>query len=282
MLMGRIQRTWMMRREKRNIWVRFSWLIKNFSSLDMRETPSLAIFILLQQVKSWEEFGKQSEVQSSSIKRGIWSISVYVIWLDNNIEFVKESKTISPPPVVVVVQVDDAVCALLADGLGLGLDVVGAGGVHPDPLHDGQHPPDTTQEVQTGHNGNTQPGKESEVRFVKHLILESQGNKKVEVWTPQSIKSKIAKLSAERSARIFYSWVWVTVQRKQTNSMLNMTPLCPASFIQNYRKTSNKLSNCPQKFFCKTIKFKSRGDLSYYFTWLTSFFIPLQPNKYIR
>ena len=95
------------------------------------------------------------------------------------LNLLKKVRHISPPPVVVVVQVDDAVCALLADGLGLGLDVVGAGGVHPDPLHDGQHPPDTTQEVQTGHNGNTQPGKESEVRFVKHLILESQGNKKV-------------------------------------------------------------------------------------------------------
>ena len=71
-----------------------------------------------------------------------------------------KSKKYLAPPVVVVVQVDDAVCALLADVLRLGLHVVGAGGVHPDPLHDGQHPPHTTQEVQTGHHGNTQPGKE--------------------------------------------------------------------------------------------------------------------------
>ena len=180
MLMGRIQRTWMMRREKRNIWVRFSWLIKNFSSLDMRETPSLAIFILLQQVKSWEEFGKQSEVQSLSIKREIWSISVYV-----------KVRNISPPPVIVVIQVDDAVCALLADVLRLSLHVVGAGGVHPDPLHDGQHPPHTTQEVQTGHHGNTQPGKESEVRFV-YITLERQGNKKVRYsWSLNSSVYKI-------------------------------------------------------------------------------------------
>ena len=83
---------------------------------------------------------------------------------------------ISAPPIVVVVQVDDAVCALLSRVLLLRLHVGGAGGLQPHPLHDGQHPPDSTQEVQAGHNRNTQPGKQ-QVCY-QHLAPESQGNKK--------------------------------------------------------------------------------------------------------
>ena len=67
---------------------------------------------------------------------------------------------ISAPPIVVVVQVDNAVCALLPRVLLLSLHVGGARGVQSHPLHHGQHPPDSTQEVQAGHNRNTQPGKE--------------------------------------------------------------------------------------------------------------------------
>ena len=77
MLSGRIQRTWMRRRENRNIWVRFSWLIKNFSSLDMRETPSLAIFILLQQVKSCKiSFENGAECKFIHRYHGGFSISI--------------------------------------------------------------------------------------------------------------------------------------------------------------------------------------------------------------
>ena len=150
MLSGRIQRTWMRRRENRNIWVRFSWLIKNFSSLDMRDTPSLAIFILLQQVKSCKisfENGAECKIYIS-VSSGIFNF--------NKVIFKSSFKNISRPPVIVVIRVDDVVCALL--GLLVRLHVGGAGGVvHPDPLHDGQHPPDATQEVQASHHRNTQP-----------------------------------------------------------------------------------------------------------------------------
>ena len=157
--MGRIQRTWMIRRENRNIWVRFSWLIKNFSSLDMRETPSLAIFILLQQVKSY----KMEQSAKFQYHEGI---SIY------NFSSVKN---ISPRPVIVVIQVDNVVCALLCDGFLVRLHVGGAGGVvHPDPFHDGQHPPDATQEVQTGHHRNTQPWKKK-VSFFKTLGPKKSG-----------------------------------------------------------------------------------------------------------
>ena len=81
-------------------------------------------------------------------------------------------KNISPRPVIVVIQVDDVVCALLCEGLLVSLHVGGAGGVvHPDPLHDGQHPPDATQEVQAGHHWNTQPLK-------KQVNLKTLGPKK--------------------------------------------------------------------------------------------------------
>ena len=85
MLSGRIQRTWMRRRENRNIWVRFSWLIKNFSSLDMRDTPSLAIFILLQQVKSCEisfENGAECKIYTS-VSSGIFNFNK-VLYLNHH------------------------------------------------------------------------------------------------------------------------------------------------------------------------------------------------------
>ena len=75
----------MRRRENRNIWVRFSWLIKNFSSLDMRDTPSLAIFILLQQVKSCKisfENGAECKIYTS-VSSGIFNFNK-VLYLNHH------------------------------------------------------------------------------------------------------------------------------------------------------------------------------------------------------
>ena len=139
-----------------------------------REEEHLGPFLLVNKelfLTRYERDPKLSNLHTAATSqelRRVWKTerSAKFIYQEGNLidkricNMVNKSKKYLAPPVVVVVQVDDAVCALLPDVLRLGLHVVGAGGVHPDPLHDGQHPPHTTQEVQTGHHGNTQPGKE--------------------------------------------------------------------------------------------------------------------------
>ena len=139
-----------------------------------REEEHLGPFLLVNKelfLTRYERDPKLSNLHTAATSqelRRVWKTerSAKFIYQEGNLidkricNMVNKSKKYLAPPVVVVVHVDDAVCALLPDVLGLGLHVVGAGGVHPDSLHDGQHPPDTTQEVQAGHHGNTQPGKE--------------------------------------------------------------------------------------------------------------------------
>ena len=139
-----------------------------------REEEHLGPFLLVNKelfLTRYERDPKLSNLHTAATSqelRRVWKTerSAKFIYQEGNLidkricNMVNKSKKYLAPPVVVVVQVDDAVSSLLPDVLRLGLHVGGAGGVHPDPLHDGQHPPDTTQEVQTGHHGNTQPGKE--------------------------------------------------------------------------------------------------------------------------